>query len=233
MPRVYHFDDSTSVKPPPFLRSFIRFEVIVGPTLMTIGGFVLRVRQDYSFVVVGLTLTLLGLYRLRSLYGPSRKKALIENDRLLTKFEHSLDANYSVVRNYSLPEAEEEIPYLVLGPSGVFSIRRWDHSGEIRVENEEWVVTSEDRAERFQSPMKDLKRDVQLLGSFLRRNNEKGVPVEGRLVLMKNTTNGTTWEDERVVYLRNLPESLVPETDESPLDWEDVDRLEEVLGLSR
>jgi len=200
---------------------------------MTIGGFVLRVRQDYSFIVVGLTVTLLGLYRLRTLYRPTRKSTFHENDRLLTKLEHSLDPNYSVILNYSLPEDEGVIPYFVLGPSGLYVIRRWEYFGRIHQEDGEWVVEKEDRTDRYENPLDKLDRDVQFMESFLRRNSEKDVPVEARVVLMKHTTKGTVREDKRVVYLQDLPESLTPETDETSLDWEDVDRLEEVLGLSR
>ncbi len=201
---------------------------------MTIGGFILRAREDYSFVIVGLTLTLLGLYRLRSLYKSSSENGLLEyDDRLITKLQHSLDANYSVVLKYSFPDYDGTVPYVVLGPSGLFVVHRWEHTGEIHVENDEWVVEREQGTDRYKSPFVELERDVQSMESFLRRNNESRIEVNGRVVMMKHTAEGEVLDDDRVVYLRDLSESLVPETDDSPLDWEELNRLEEVLGLSR
>jgi hypothetical protein len=234
MPRVYRSDDTDSTDNlPNFLRTFIQFEILIGAAFMTVGGFVLRVREDYSFIVVGLTMTLLGLYRLRSYYTPSKDQRFLDEDRVLNRLKHSLDANYSVVRKYSLPDDNVDVPYLVLGPPGLVVLHRWDQPGEIRSENGTWVVESDGESERHDNPLTDLERDVQFLESFLRRKDEERVPVQGRLVLMKHTAEGEVMEDERVVFLRDLPGSLVPETGEAPLNWEAIDRLEDVLELAR
>lgn len=234
MPRVYRPRESGegTPEPPVFLKRFIRMEVLCGTLLMTVGGFVARVKGDYSLIVVGVTLAGLGIYRLSKSYGRKRGWGMIDEDRVLNKLKYHFDANYSVAVDYDLPGGDL-VTYLVLGPPGVLILERWGHPGTVEEIDGSWRREYQDEIDEHPNPRERNADRVEAVRSLLGEEWARRIPVESLVVVTTRKAEGEPLRADDVVHLRNLLDAVRGRTTDSSLSWEEVNELEERFGLER
>lgn len=185
-----------------------------------------RANGDYSLVVVGLTLAGLGIYRLIRTYERKQDSRFLDEDRVLNKLCYHFDANYSVAVDYELPDGQV-VPYLVLGPPGVLLFERWDRPGRVEERNGTWRREHEEKVTEHPNPRKKNTERVESVRDLLGEN----VPVNSLLVVTTRKAERDPLEADDVVHLRNLLDAVRNRTNESSLNWEEVNELEGKLGL--
>lgn len=234
MPRIYHQKESEDSLENPILLQFTKLEILGGAILLALGGFLLRIHRDYSLILVGATLTLLGLVRLWRQHEKKDQDEGIEVDRIFRNLKHRLDANYTIVLNYSLND--HSIPYLIIGPPGIIVIEDWDGRGKVeeREGGDVWELQgSEDHetTQKFQNPIRLNKERIQQLRDRLKENEMDTLPIHNYVVALSRTAEGEPLESDRVVLLNNFIKTIKELPDSSQINWETVDDIEHALNL--
>lgn len=234
------FRPSRTESPPspfdsPVVMKFVQFELLAGAFCLVAGGFVLRARDTYSLIVIGLSLLGLGSFRLwqRARIKNRDGSIPLEDDRLLRSLRLKLNANYSIVLNYPLSD-EDSIPYMVLGPTGVFVMDTWSKKGEV-LESEsgrKWIVEGSDEGETetVRNPVVENERRIQKLRDSV---DKPGLlkPLHNCVVLLGRRADCDVLRDENVIEINDLMSVMRSDEAEDVLDWEDVDDLERLLDL--
>jgi hypothetical protein len=238
MPRVYRNQSTESSDESEFILTILRFEIITGAFLLMVGGFVLRVRADYSLIVMGGTLLGLGIFRLSRHQGYWKRDSAMEDDRILRALNLQLDSNYTVAVNYSISE-DYSVPYLVLGPTGMFILDSWSEKGTVREGEEDhtWDILEQENDDQdptitktVDNPLRRQNQRRRALNQKLAENGLGGIPLYDKLVLLTHKADGEPLETDRVVLLRDLTETI-SEKKKLVLDWETMDDIERTLSL--
>lgn len=239
MARIYH-STGTPEQSSPFesdlVTNFIKLELLAGAFCLAAGGFVLRIRDNYSLIVLGGTLLVLGFFRFWQSSSRRTEARKIEGDRVLRTLRHKLGANYSIVVDYPLTD-EDSIPYLVMGPPGIFVLNPWSKQREVREAEspDEWVlVRNPDSTEEFRetvpNPIEINKHRVRLLTETVDRPGLLS-PVDHYVVLTGRRADCPVLQHENVLEINELSGRLLAEDRDEVLSWEDVEDLEHLLEL--
>ncbi|MFB6226793.1 MAG: nuclease-related domain-containing protein [bacterium] len=245
MARIYRMDSNSSDPPDSPLKSslvegFIKFELIGGAFLMMMGGFVLRVQETYQLILIGAVLFSLGLFRLwqRSKIREFNSTGVVEDDRVLRLLKHNLNANYSLIIDYPLPN-DEFIPYLILGPPGVFVLDTWELKGTVIDEGGplKWTVKREGNTEEDDGTSKEVpdpvvrnKRRVQSLKDSLEKPGLLR-PIHHYVILIGRRADDPPLQSDSVIEISELVRTVKSDETNQVLSWEDVEDLERLLGL--
>lgn len=244
MARIYRPSTSETSSSPfesSLVTNFIQFELIGGAFTLVAGGFVLRVRDSYALIVVGLTLVALGCFRLWQRGRDKRGAAsgALGDDRVLRALRHKLDANYSIAVDYPLGD-DESIDYLVLGPPGVIVLTAWEKNGDIEESESgrKWVLTRTESgegspdSESVLNPIIENEKRIQRLRDTVEKPGWLK-PLHHYVVLLGRRADCPPLEDDHVVEMNELLGEILSKDAEAVLDWEDVDELEQMLELKK
>lgn len=190
-------------------------------------------------MLIGGVLMILGLFRLWRRSNPINSAE--EKDRILMRLKTALDTDYTVVLDYEVNGLT--IDYLVMGPPGIFVLRKLEQRGYIRGEKnaEEWqVYESQDDYEKglearsISNPILDNKEVINKLRSstnepLLQNRNDQPVNL---VVLTFNGVEGSVLDYSEVVKNSDLTGRIKDrEGGRSELDWEKINDLERELSL--
>lgn len=240
MARVYR--PSVSEKGPfqtELISRFIQIEIVVGGMLSLVGGFYLRATDDYRLVIVGFSFLLLGLFRLSQRYNRLRESpGGNDGDRVLRRLKNGLSAEYTIAVDYPV-QSDTRIDYLLLGPPGIMVLSAFTESGYIVGDRTtaEWTVKEEadtDDGRTVPNPIKSNQLTIRALEERL-RNSDHILQDDPKniIILMYNGSEGPVTEYDEV---RRLGEAVrfikSMEDNHSQYNWESIDELEDVLGLS-
>jgi hypothetical protein len=104
-------------------------------------------------------------------------QAGLDGQQLVPQILAGLDDSYYLVNNLKLPERNDDVDHVLVGPNGVFALETKHRRGRIFWQNGEWVQSKMSRQgvlqpeESFRDPTQQLKRNVDYLRSCINRTD--------------------------------------------------------------
>ncbi|MFP4686715.1 MAG: NERD domain-containing protein [bacterium] len=216
--------------------SLSRVEFIIGGVMLAIGGFVLRQKNSYDLIVIGSVLLVLASIHFYFLYKQreSSRCSISRDDRLLNRLRRQLNSDYSVALDYPLSK-EKRIDYLIMGPMGLYLVRRVNGRGQIKggLADKKWQIQSSSGQQReLKNPLPELENLVHLCKKHLQKNKEKPgrVDVRAAVVFPFHNVEGALLDSKKVFSLESFVPFLLGL--EKKHDWETINELEDYLNVN-
>ena len=215
-----------------------RIEFVIGGAMLAMGGFALRSTGGYDLIVIGCSLIALAAVHL---YLVSKKKLIksrksYSDDRILVRFRRELNADYSIAVDYPL-DGDGRIDYLVVGPTGIFVIKKIQERGYVsgKSDSKHWEVESDKESSssrRIENPLFKVDKHVKKIKSRLKAGSETLEKIQCRsaVVFTYHAVQGPVLSLQPVFSM----ESLVPFilNSEKNVDWEAINEAEKYLNFS-
>jgi len=131
---------------------------------------------DNLFLLICIPM-LIGVVYLISPYTNWRQG--IKAEKIVTDTLRNLDDSYYLINDIVLPKRRANIDHIILGPTGIFVIETKSYGGKIKCERDDWWQDNG----HIKSFSKQVKRNSTTLRRFIRKHINKGVWVEGVVVL--------------------------------------------------
>ncbi len=222
-----------------FINKWIRFEFIIGGSMLALGGFVLRTTGSDDLLVLGGGFLVIAAIRLFSRFQQEEKKKKKNRgmDRILFRLKERLTPEYSISLSYPVGE-NMRIDYLIVGPGGIFVVQRFEKKGYISggAGEELWLQkSSEDDSQetKIENPVILNKKKINLLRKKLEDLPPPlpSIKPYNCITFTYHKVDGPVLEypeifkmDELCSYIRDCEKT-------ARLDWETVKDLENYLDF--
>ncbi len=116
-------------------------------------------------------------------FGFSWPKDVNAQESLISILQRDIDNRSTLIRNFTLPEADVTIPFILIGPPGIRAILPTRERGIIRAKEDNWLIQS---GKGFKPAKENLLHRTQLFvkatQKFLSNLGYQDVNVEGLLI---------------------------------------------------